>query len=232
MHAGQPRQLGAGPVEPRGGVDHRGIVAFVELAFLEGGRIDAHAQRLAENEDVACLGTAVALEILRIDRADGHQAVDGFHRVDGVAARQGHAGVTADRLTAFQDAGDDIVRQHVDGHADDGQRHDGLPPHGVDIGQCVGGRNPSEVVGVVDNGHEEIGGGHDGLVLVDAVDGGIIGGLGAHQQVGEELGRHAASGQQVSQHARGDLAAAAAAVRERGEARGVGGGSGHGMCPG
>ena len=120
------------------------------------------------------------------------------------------------------------MRQHVDGHADDGQCHQWLAAHGIDIGERVGGGDAAEVVGIIDDRHEEIGGGDDGLFVVDAVDGGIVGRFGAHQQVGEELGRQAAPGQQGREDARGDLAAAAATVGEGGETGGAGAGGGGG----
>ena len=87
-----------------------------------------HAQRFAENEHITGSGVAVALQVLRVDEADGHQPVDGFDRVDGVAAGQRNAGVAADALAAFEDAGDGFVRQHVDGHATMASAISGLPP--------------------------------------------------------------------------------------------------------
>jgi hypothetical protein len=117
------------------------------------------------------------------------------------------------------------VRQHVDRHAHQRQRHDGRAAHGIDVADGVGGGDAAEVERVVDDGHEEVGGGDQRLLVVEPVDGGVVGGLDAHQQLfGDGHLRRAL--EDVRQHAGRDLAAAAAAVRERGEA-GFGGGDGH-----
>ena len=67
------------------------------------------------------------------------------------------------------------------------------------------------------------------LVFFSLFERRIVGGLAAHQQLGEKLRGQAAARQQLAEHAGGDLAAAAAAVGQRGEAgRGVGSSGGHG----
>src|SRR3546814_15133104 len=68
----------------------------------------------------------------------------GFHRVDGMAARDGDAGFGAYRRAAFQYAGDGAVRQDIDGHADECQGQYRLAAHGVDIRQRVGGDRKSK----------------------------------------------------------------------------------------
>ena len=40
--------------------------------------------------------------------------------------------------------------------------------HGVDVGDRVGRGNAAEIVRIVDDGHEEIGGGDERLRVVDA----------------------------------------------------------------
>src|SRR5690606_30049508 len=94
--------------------------------------------------------------------------------------------------------------------------HDRCGAHGVDVGERVGGGDAAEVARVVDDRGEEVGGGDDGLVLVELVHRGVVGGVGADQQ----LGRHEAGGhgsQQIGEHAGRDFAAAAAAVGEFGQ---------------
>ena len=109
------------------------------------------------------------------------------------------------------------VRQHADRHADQRQRHDRLAAHGVHVGDRVGGGDAAEVVGIVDDRHEEIGGGDQRLLVVELVDGCVVGGFDAHQQLGWQ--RHAGRAlQDLGQHAGRDLAAAAATVRQRSEA--------------
>src|SRR5699024_3097412 len=100
--------------------------------------------------------------------------------------------------------------------------------HGVDVRQCIGGGDAAEIMRLVDDGHEEVGGGDQGLVVVEAVDGSIIGALIADQQVGKVTVRNRAL-KQSGEHVGGDLAAAAAAVRQAGQTRGFG--WGHALAP-
>jgi hypothetical protein len=113
---------------------------------------------------------------------------------------------------------DHIVRQNVDRHADQRQRENRLAAHCIDVGQRIGRGNAAEVVRIVDDRHEKVGGGDNGLLVVQAVDGCIVGGFRADQQVGKGRQRHAAL-EQVGEDAGRNLAATAAAVRETREAR-------------
>jgi hypothetical protein len=115
-------------------------------------------------------------------QAQRHQAVDRLHRIDRVAAGDRDARLAAHRGAAFQDLADGLQRQHVDRHAHQRQRHDGRAAHGVDVADGVGGGDAAEVERVVDDGHEEVGGGDQRLLVVEPVDGGVVGGLDAHQQ--------------------------------------------------
>jgi hypothetical protein len=103
-------------------------------------------------------------------------------------------------------------RQHVDRHAHQRQRHDGRAAHGIDVADGVGGGDAAEVERVVDDGHEEVGGGDQRLLVVELVDRGVVGGLDAHQQLGRGMGIAAVPLRISRQHAGRDLAAAAAAV--------------------
>jgi hypothetical protein len=150
--------------------------------------------------------------------AQRHEAVDGLDRIDRMTARHGNAGLRADVLATAQHGRNHVVRQHVDRHADDGEREDRLAAHGVDVRERIGRRDTPEVVRVVDDGHEEVGGRDDGLLVVETVDGGVVGRFRADEQIGKRRQRRDAL-EQRRQHARRDLAAAAAAMREAGEAR-------------
>ncbi len=97
----------------------------------------------------------------------------------------GNSGLGADRRAAREDVLNHFDGQLVDGHARDGEREDRLRAHGVDVGEGVGRGDAAEVEGVVHDGQEEIGGHHDGLLRVEAIDGGVIGGLGSDEKIGE-----------------------------------------------
>ena len=149
--------------------------------------------------------------------ADHGEAVHRLGAVDGMAAGDGNAGRRAYCSAALEDFAHHLGRDLVDGHAEDRQRQDRLAAHGVDVGDGVGGGDAAEVEGVVDHRHEEVGGGDDAGVVVELPHRGVVGGLGADQQLLERRDRRLV-GQQLLQHGWGKLAAAAAAVREAGEA--------------
>ena len=224
MHAVQRGQIGAGGVELRGAGDHLRVAVGAERVLFERGRHHAHPQWLAQHQQVAHPGIGVALNPFRVHQAHRHQPVDRFDRVDGVAAGNRNARLAADRGATLQDLSDRCQRQHVDRHAHQRQRHDRPAAHGVHVADGVGGGDAPEVERVVDDGHEEVGGGDQRLLVVEAVDGGVVAGLDAHQQFrGDRHLRRAL--EDVRQHAGRDLATAAATVRERGEPGFGGGGS-------
>ena len=217
MHARQCGQLRAGRVELGGGGDHLRIAGIAELALFQCRGHHAHTQRLAQHQHVAWLCVGVALDVLGMHQPQRHQAVDGLDRIDGVATGNRDAGRAAYRRAAFEDAPDGLRRQHVDRHANQRQRKDRSAAHRIHIADRVGRGDAAEVVRVVDDGHEEVGGGNQRLLVVELVDRGIVGSLDAHQQfLGNWHGRH--SLEDFRQQARCDLATAASAVRKRGQA--------------
>src|SRR6185369_1433733 len=86
-----------------------------------------------------------------------------------------------------------------------------------DVGDGVGGGDTAEVGGIVDDRREEIGGGDQRLRVVQLVDRRVIRGFGADQQLLRQAPDRR-GGEQFGQHGGGDLAAAAAAMAEIGEA--------------
>ena len=121
------------------------------------------------------------------------------------------------------------MREFVDGHADQGQCEQGRCAHRIQIRQRIGGGDAAEIESIVHDRHEEIGGRHDGLMFVDLINGGIVGSFPPDQQFHGSRERGNAT-QKFGQHARRDLAAAAAAVGKRGQARRSGVGiCGHGL---
>ena len=151
-----------------------------------------------------------------MDDTDADQPVDRFRAVDRVSASHRNAGRCTDGLAALQNLPDGVGGQDVDRHADDGECKQRFAAHGVDVGQCVGGGDAAKVERIIDNRHEEISGGDDGLLVVEAVDRSIIGSVDADQQVGHrQYGPDA--GEDLFQHGRCNFAAAAATVRQLGQ---------------
>ena len=104
-----------------------------------------------------------------------------------MAARDGDSGIEANRAATLQYAPDSFGRDLVDGHAEDRERHHGLPPHRVDIGDGVRRGDAAEIEGVVHDRHEEVGGRDDAGVVVDLPDGGVVAGLSPDQKLAEGL---------------------------------------------
>src|SRR5256886_2290368 len=127
------------------------------------------------------------------------------------------ARLRAHRLAACENTADHRHRQLLERHADDGEREDRPRAHRVDVGEGMGGRDTPEVVRVVDDRREEIGGGDERLAVVQAVDRGVVGGFRADEQLLRQSSNRRRS-ENFSQHRGRDLAAAAAAVAELGQA--------------
>ncbi len=103
-----------------------------------------------------------------------------------------------------------------------GERENRLAAHRVDVRERVGRGDAPEVVRIVDDGREEIGGRDDRLLVVETIHRRVVARLDPDEQVlrqpadrrlGEDLGEHGGR----------DLAAAAAAVGELGKADEIGG---------
>src|SRR5450830_985399 len=134
------------------------------------------------------------------------------------AAGNGYAGCGAHRFAAGEDFLDHLDRQLVERHADDRQSHDRVAAHGVDVRQRVGRGDATEVVGIIDDRRKKIGGRDQRLTVVQAIHGGVVARLRAHQQVLGQ-GAHRRGREQLGEHAGRNLAAAAAAMGELGEAK-------------
>ena len=122
MDAWKPSQPSARRIELRRAGDHLPILRVGDLLLLERGAVHADAQGLSENDRVAGLRLRVALDLARIDEADGHQPVDRLHGVDAVAAGDGNARALADRFAALKNPPDRLERHLVDRHRDERQR--------------------------------------------------------------------------------------------------------------
>jgi len=171
----------------------------------------AAAERLGERQRDPGRPGVVAQQPVGVREAgDGH-AVLRLGIVDAVPPADVAAGLLRHVKTAAQHLAGDLQGQHVPGPAEQVHRHQRAPAHRVDVGERVGGRDPAPVVGVVDDGGEEVGGQHDGLVALDAHDRRVVAGRQPDQEVGAVAGGHQ-SGQHLLELAGWDLAGAAAAV--------------------
>src|SRR5258708_19663496 len=82
-----------------------------------------------------------------------------------MAAGDRNPRLRAYRFAARDDPLNHLDRHLVDRHTDDGEREDRLAAHRIDVRERVGRGDAAEVVGIVDDGREEIGGGDDRLLV-------------------------------------------------------------------
>ena len=91
-----------------------------------------------------------------LDQPGDRHAVLGLRVVDGVTADDGGRGLAGDLRPTLQDPAEILERQRPRGERDDVQRGERARPHRVDVGEGVGRGDAPEVVGVVDDGREEV----------------------------------------------------------------------------
>jgi hypothetical protein len=149
-----------------------------------------------------------------MNEAQHDQAVDRLDGVDRMPAGDRDARLGADRFAPGGDALDHVQRQSSDRHAEQGQGENRLPAHGVHVGNRIGRRDAAEVVGIVDDRHEKIGGRHDRLPVVELVDCGVLVVFDTREQRSGQRAQWRGL-EDFRQYPGRDLAAAAAAVRKR-----------------
>ncbi len=102
---------------------------------------------------------------------------------DGMAASDQRACLAHFLRAAAQNLGQNVWIEVI-GEANQIQAEERLATHGVDVAERVGGGDGPEGIGVVHHRRKEIRRGDDCLVVVQAIDGGIIGVAQPHEQVG------------------------------------------------
>ena len=172
------RSLVEGPHRVKHGC---GLVLFDELA-LNGRSDDARADRLGQQQNIAYACAAVGEHTVKRDKATHGQAVLGLVVVDGVAARDGTAGLDALVGAARQNLAGNLNAQAT-GYAK--QVHGMARPstHGVDVRQRVCRGDLAKQERVVDHRWEEVDGLHEAQVIANAEDARIVGGIEPHEQV-------------------------------------------------
>src|SRR5690349_24647408 len=95
-------------VEFRRAVDQVAIGGWRQRILSQRGSVDAHAQRLAQDERIARPRAAVALDAVRMSAADDGETVDWLDRVDRMSAGHWNAGFFADRFAAGCDSANHV----------------------------------------------------------------------------------------------------------------------------
>ena len=151
-----------------------------------------------------------------IDQTNRHQAVNRLDRIDGVATGHRNPCRPTDRSAAFKHFADGVQWQHINRHANQRQRKERRAAHGVNVGNGVGRGDPAKIVGIIDDGHEEIGRRDNRLLRVDLIHRGVVAGFRSHQQLWRhDARRHA--GEDFLQDGRCNFAATTAAMGKLGK---------------
>ena len=112
-----------------------------------------------------------------------------------MTARNGHARFGAHAGAARKNLLYLVLGHVVHGKARDGQCHDGLTAHRIDIGQRIGGGDPAEIERIIDNRHEEVGRSDHTLLVVHFVNCGVVPGF-----IADKKRRIGGAGGQLRQH--------------------------------
>ena len=148
---------------------------------------DARADFFGQNQDIPRAGPFVGQDLLRVDGSGYGKPVFQFVVVDRMAAQK-----HGPRLVNFfqppsQDFGHDPEVDFFPGETHQVQHRQRRAAHGVHVAQGICGRDLPESKGVVDNRGDEVDRLHQGEVLRDLVDAGIVRRLGSDQKTGMPL---------------------------------------------
>ncbi|MFT6499293.1 MAG: hypothetical protein ACJAT6_001429 [Akkermansiaceae bacterium] len=129
------------------------------------------------------LCSGVGNDPVRVDRSGDGKSIKRFRVLDGVTSGEGAMGFRDFIGASSQDLVDGIEIKLVGWHCDDVHGRDGLPSHGVNIGEGVGGCDLPEEIRVVDDRSEEIECLNQGQVFADAVYGSVVRAGGSNEKI-------------------------------------------------
>ena len=164
------------------------------------------AEGLGQKKNVSLSGAAVGQDSVRMYETSDGQAVLGLLVKNAVSPGNQRSGLIRLFIAAPEHGMHGLLR-HILGHAHDVQRQFRLAAHGVYIRERIGGCDLAKKMRVVCNRREKIQRLHDCKVVAHPIDAGIVGLVKAHQQIW--IGAHGNILQQLCQHSRADLCAAA-----------------------
>ncbi len=158
--------------------------------FLDRGRDHTRSDRLGENEYVPGLGRGVRHHARRIHLSDRDQTILRFRVVDAVTPERGQAHSPRDVRSAAHDLVQDPLREKRSGKAHEIEDKERPGPHRIDVGEGIGRGDPAEVVRIVDDGREEIGGHDQRTIIGETVYRSVVSGDVADQDIRIFDGEH------------------------------------------
>ena len=178
---GSQCQTGGNVVEADHRCDRSVGLLLGGLTSLDGGGQHADAECLGEDDVLTGAQARIGEEPVRMGFAGDRHAVLGFGVVDRVAAGDHEAGLGGDVLAACEHLAEQCGRQRVGVPADEIQCKQRPTAHRVDVRDAVGSGHTAPGARVVDHRRDEVGGRHEGALVVETPDRGVVAGLGADQ---------------------------------------------------
>ena len=187
-----------------------------DLALLGRAGENSHPQGLGEVQQIPGFGRVITNDPIHRHLAGHRQPEDRLGRIDAVPSGQGNTCLRAHGPAAFDHLGGNLRLQLIHRPAQNGNGHDRLSAHRVNITDGIGGGNPPEIERIIHHRHEEIGGTDDPEAITHIGHGGVIPAAVTHQQARvPELG--SVGMKDAIQYIGSNLAATACAVAEFGQ---------------
>src|SRR6056300_341380 len=102
-----------------------------------------------------------------------------------MAAGEWNSYLGTDSASSSDDKSCDLRGQFINRPAENGNRHEGASTHGIDVADGVGGGNAAKIEGVIDDGHEKVGGAQYGSTVAHIKRSGIVATAVTHEELGE-----------------------------------------------
>ncbi|RMS11946.1 hypothetical protein ALP75_200600 [Pseudomonas syringae pv. actinidiae] len=169
-HAGQFAETAARRVQRAHPVTRQADVFFTQFCLLFSSGQNADAQRFGQVQHAAGLRGVVAFHVFFLHHAGDGQAEYRLRRIDGMAARQWDTGSVAHGATATDHFASHFGRQHIDWPAENGDGHQRIAAHRIDVADRIGRGDAAEVERVIDDRHEEVGGRDYAALVVQRVN--------------------------------------------------------------
>ncbi len=183
VHCVLPAELRADAVELSCARQHFGVALPIERSLAQGIGVDADTDRLSQDQRVTRARAGVAAQLFRPTAADDRKTVDRLRGVDRVAAGDRNAGTAARFRAAGKDVARHFDRQLAERDTEDRKREQRRPAHRVDIADRIGGGDPTKIMRVVDDGHEEIRSRDRAAAIGQLPHRSVVGGLGADEEL-------------------------------------------------
>jgi hypothetical protein len=218
MHIRILGEFAADAVEVRRRCDEFGIGVRRQHAFLERCRVNSDTKRLGQDQRVTGPSAAIAPQTGNRAGADDRKAVNRLGSINRMAAGDGDTCFRADCASALQNLAHRLGRQLVNWHAENGECHDRLSAHCINVGNRIGCRNPAEVERIVDHRHEEVRRRDHAGFVIELPDRGIVTGFGSDKQPVKRSADRLIRKQLLQDRGR-QLASASATMGKRGQAQ-------------